>query len=153
MFPLTIFKSSLWVCASTIDGTVEPSLTPYNICLSHWDIKFSQLYKWSMSKCILVVNWVIFYSIKMEKKAYFSWLFSGTSKSHKVHFISYIWRLKSSQFFSWHKERKKSQVKNILKFLTFTVIIFNFIYIGLMFVHEYDIWVIMFAVVKHQMTI
>lgn len=44
----------------------------YDICLRHWVVNISWLYKRTTIKCVLVVNWIMFYSIKIKKKSFLS---------------------------------------------------------------------------------
>lgn len=44
----------------------------YDIRLRHWIVNISWLYKCTTIKCVLVVNWIMFYSIKMKKFLFLS---------------------------------------------------------------------------------
>lgn len=48
----------------------------YDIRLRHWIVNISWFYKCTTIKCVLVVNWIIFYNIKMKK---FPFLFVSES--------------------------------------------------------------------------
>lgn len=44
----------------------------YDIRLRHWIVNISWLYKCTTIKCVLLVNWIMFYSIKMKKFLFLS---------------------------------------------------------------------------------